>query len=92
MCDATLVIASLGLALGAFTVSQSSNRKAPQVQALPPMPESPKVTEDAAAEASTESKKKVAARASLGRVSTNPTGGLGVLGQAPVNKPTLLGA
>lgn len=64
--------------------------KAPELPALPAMPEMPD-TEAASDEASAEAKKKWAARASLGRVSTNPTGGLGVLGQAQVSKPTLLG-
>jgi hypothetical protein len=61
----------------------------PIIIAPPPVPETP---DEASAEASTNAKKKVAALAKLGRTSTNPTGGLGVLGSANVQKPTLLGS
>jgi hypothetical protein len=64
--------------------------KAPELPAIPPLPEPPDANA-ASDEASIEAKKRWAARASQGRVSTNPTGGLGVLGQAQVSKPTLLG-
>jgi hypothetical protein len=61
----------------------------PIIIAPPPVPETP---DEASEEASVNARKKVAALAKLGRSSTNPTGGLGVLGSANVSRPTLLGS
>jgi len=65
------------------------NPPAPVIIAPPPVPNEP---DESSSEASINAKKKAAARAALGRTSTNPTGGLGVLGAANITKPTLLGS
>lgn len=68
---------------------ESPKAPEPIIIAAPPAPTTP---DEASAEASVNAKKKVAAMASLGRASTNPTGGLGVLGSASTRRTTLLGS